>query len=53
MVAATVDPARLVFVDEMGTNTSLSAIYAYSQEVIGHTPAFPATEGQIPRYYRA
>jgi transposase len=30
MVAATVDPARLVFVDEMGTNTSLSAIYAYS-----------------------
>jgi predicted ATP-dependent Lon-type protease len=30
MVAATVDRARLVFVDEMGTNTSLSAIYAYS-----------------------
>jgi len=30
MVGETVDPARLVLVDEMGTNTSLSAIYAYS-----------------------
>jgi hypothetical protein len=53
MVAATVDPARLVFVEDIGINTSLSAIYAYSQEVIGHTPAFPATEGQILRYFRA
>ena len=25
-----VDPTRLVFVDEMGTNTSLSPVYAYS-----------------------
>jgi hypothetical protein len=25
-----VDPTRLVFVDEMGTNTSLSHVYAYS-----------------------
>ena len=30
MVAAEVDPHRLVFVDEMGANTSLSARYAYS-----------------------
>jgi len=30
MVAGAVDPRRLVFVDEMGTNTSLSARYAYS-----------------------
>ena len=30
MVAWAVDPARLVFVDEMGANTSLSSIYAYA-----------------------
>jgi transposase len=30
MVAEKVDPTRLVFVDEMGTNTSLSPVYAYS-----------------------
>jgi transposase len=29
-VAGAVDPWRLVFVDEMGTNTSLSPMYAYS-----------------------
>ena len=29
-VAGWVDPGRLVFVDEMGANTSLSLIYAYS-----------------------
>jgi transposase len=29
-LAAQIDPRRLVFVDEMGTNTSLSPIYAYS-----------------------
>jgi len=29
-LAGTVDPRRLVFVDEMGTNTSLSPRYAYS-----------------------
>jgi len=29
-VAGAVDPRRLVFVDEMGTNTSLSPMYAYS-----------------------
>jgi hypothetical protein len=30
MVAQKVDPRRLVFVDEMGTNSSLSPVYAYS-----------------------
>ncbi|MCA1680604.1 MAG: transposase, partial [Actinobacteria bacterium] len=30
IVAGAVDPRRLVFVDEMGTNTSLSALYAYA-----------------------
>ncbi len=30
MVAQKVDPRRLVFVDEMGTNTSLAPLYAYS-----------------------
>jgi transposase len=29
-LARTVDPRRLVFVDEMGTNTSLSAMYGYA-----------------------
>lgn len=29
-VAARIDPERLVFVDEMGANTALSPIYAYS-----------------------
>ena len=29
-LARTVDPRRLVFVDEMGTNTSLSPMYAYA-----------------------
>jgi transposase len=30
MVAATVDPSRLVFVDEMGVHTSLAPLYGYS-----------------------
>ena len=30
MVGARLDPERLVFVDEMGTNTSLSPIYAWA-----------------------
>ena len=31
MVAKEVDPARLVFVDEMGANTSLYSLYAWSK----------------------
>ena len=30
MVAAKVDPRRLVFVDEMGAHTSLAPVYGYS-----------------------
>jgi len=32
MVAAEVDPRRLVFVDEMGVHTSLAPLYGYSQK---------------------
>ena len=32
MVAAEVDPERLVFVDEMGVHTSLASLYGYSPE---------------------
>ncbi len=31
MVAAEIDPKRLVFVDEMGANTSLHSLYAWSK----------------------
>ena len=31
MLAAQIDPKRLVFVDEMGTNTSLSVLRAWSR----------------------
>ena len=31
MVGGTLEPRRLVFVDEMGTNTSLSPVYAWSR----------------------
>jgi hypothetical protein len=32
MVAAEVDPERLVFVDEMGVHTSLAPLYGYSRK---------------------
>ena len=32
MVAAEIDPRRLVFVDEMGVHTSLAPLYGYSDE---------------------
>jgi hypothetical protein len=32
MVAEQVEPERLVFVDEMGTNTSLSPLYAWAKK---------------------
>jgi len=41
MVAGEADASRLVFVDEMGTNVSLSPIYAWSpkgKRVLGSTP---------------
>ena len=41
-VAQAVDPRRLVFVDEMGTNTSLSPLYAYA-------PKGRRAYAQVPR----
>ncbi len=41
-LARTVDPRKLVFVDEMGTNTSLSPLYAYS-------PKGRRAYAQVPR----
>ena len=41
-VAAQVDPEQLVFVDEMGANTSLSPLYAYS-------PAGQRARCSVPR----
>ena len=32
MVAAKIDPGRLIFVDEMGVHTSLAPLYRYSAE---------------------
>src|SRR3712207_5662956 len=42
MVAQKVDPERLVFVDEMGTSTSLAPLYAYS-------PKGTRSYAQVPR----
>ena len=41
-LAAKIDPRKLVFVDEMGTNTSLSPRYAYS-------PKGRRAYGKVPR----
>jgi transposase len=41
-LSRTVDPRRLVFVDEMGTNTSLSPLYAYA-------PKGRRAYAQVPR----
>jgi transposase len=46
MVAATIRPERLVFVDEMGTNTSLAPLYAWSRR--GQRALF-----EIPRNWGA
>jgi hypothetical protein len=40
MVAQKVDPKCLVFVDEMGANTALSPIYAYSPRPKERGPTF-------------
>jgi transposase len=42
MVAAEVDPRRLVFVDEMGVHTSLAPLY-------GHSPKGERVRLQVPR----
>ncbi len=44
-VAGAVDPRRLVFVDEMGTNTALSPMYAYSPRGRGAYAQIPRNRG--------
>lgn len=47
MVVEQIDAKRLVFVDEMGSNTSLSPIYAYSakgQREYGNGASQPRTQ---------
>ena len=55
MVAGAVDPRRLVFVDEMGTNTSLSPPYAYAPK--GRRASYakvPRNRGaNTPHFWRA
>jgi hypothetical protein len=46
MVAGEVDAERLVFVDEMGTNVSLSPLYAWSRK---GERAFSSARGTGPR----
>jgi transposase len=52
-LAATIDPRKLLFVDEMGTNTSLSARYAYSPKGKRAYAQVPRkTVGRTPRCWR-
>jgi hypothetical protein len=44
MEVCRIDPGRLVFVDEMGTHTSLAPLYAYYAPIIGERAFF-----EIPR----
>lgn len=54
MVAEKVDPKGLVFVDEMGVNTSLAPLYAYShQKEKGPMFVCLAIVGRTPRCFRA
>jgi hypothetical protein len=54
MVAGAVDPRRLVFVDEMGTNTSLSPPYAYAPKGRRAYAKVPRNRGvNTPHFWRA
>jgi hypothetical protein len=54
MVAEKLDPRRLVFVDEMGTNTSLAPLYAYSLKRRRAFAEVPRNRGKnTPRCSRA
>jgi ABC-type cobalamin transport system ATPase subunit len=46
MVAARVDPKRLVFVDEMGVHTSLAPLYGYSAKGERVCLAVPCNRGK-------
>lgn len=45
MVAEKLDPSRVVFVEEMGTNTSLAPLYAYSPRGWGTYVKVPRNRG--------
>jgi hypothetical protein len=45
MLTAQIDPKRLVFVDEMGTNTSLSVLRAWSRRGLRAYCSVPRNRG--------
>jgi hypothetical protein len=47
MEVGRIDPGRLVFVDEMGTHTSLAPLYAYAP--IGQRAYFEIPRNRVPR----
>ena len=50
MVSGALDARSLVFVDEMGTNTSLSAVYGWSKKgERAYSARFPAVAARTPR----
>ena len=54
MVVEQVETERLVFVDEMGTNTSLSALYAWTPKgQRAYSGLYLATEELTPPCFRA
>src|SRR5215212_8597428 len=53
MGAGEVDEDRLVFVDEMGANVSLSALYAWSRKGEGPSVAPRGTGARTSRFWRA
>jgi len=53
-VARVVDPRRLVFVDEMGTNTSLYPLYGWAPRGERARCLVPRNRGaNTPRFWRA
>jgi hypothetical protein len=52
-LAQQIDPRRLVFVDEMGTNTSLSPLRGWSPKGQRAYCSVPRNRGQTPRCFRA
>jgi hypothetical protein len=54
MVEATVEPERLVFVDECGTHTSLAPLYGYAPKGERLRLSVPRASGaRTPRCFRA
>ena len=54
MVAAVVEPERLIFVDECGTHTSLAPIYGYAPRGERlYLSVHPEVEARTPRCFLA